>query len=214
MKQKKVKKDVKKESVAVYNGKNLLTSEVASKDIDRPALGYTRFENDKTLATDSFSLLEISTPGLKTREYPDIQKKKPLKNFKPFEIKTDDIKTKKHNMPIVDDTFVILEVTDDKVKIGTNSLETSNVTEINKFDGEFPDMEKVKPDEKDYAFVKVSTEYLKRLLTLAHKFAEERNKDKDVFIGLSKKDNKKPIILKKKNTDQTFYGLLMPKRSD
>ena len=60
----------------MYNKNNLAVAAIASKSSIKPELASVLFTKDATVATDSFKLVEISTPsGLDYENYPTVNGK-------------------------------------------------------------------------------------------------------------------------------------------
>lgn len=66
----------------MYNKLNLSIGKIASKERVRPGLSSIAFYGDKTVATDSFRLIEVSAPGEKLAEPVLLNAKTLAKNLK------------------------------------------------------------------------------------------------------------------------------------
>jgi len=115
--------------MSTYNKRNLDIGKVASKNSIKPELASIAFWGDRTIATDSFRLIEMSAPGKRLKEPELIPAEVLKKNFKigpNDELTLDEIKTRgavdsiEADYPEVDQVIDRIFSREDDVKITVN----------------------------------------------------------------------------------------------
>lgn len=204
----------------VWNKHNLLVKGVASRDKTRPILESVYFKDNKSIACDGFRFIEITASNKKAEEYPIVAGKKPIgiKNTLLTLQDAEKIKLpKSKNVPIINEAFVFLEEKEKKVTLGMTDLSTSETKELTTLEGEYPDIDSIKPkDESDHVSIYVNAKFLKEMLAIVEQFTASNEEGKRTLEIKIKKDNATaPMIMKAKNdnTGQGLYGLLMPVRA-
>lgn len=176
----------------LYNKNNLAVVKCSAQTKGlRPALESVLFTNNKTVATDSFKIVEVSTPEIKD-EFPEIPNKKALKDLeKPILLKAEqvaDVKFFKKNktLPILDNC--ILSSLDEKnYEITTTDLNKTNSVLVSKVDDNFPNYEPLFEDEKVKAEITINGQFLAELLEVlngVNKYSHITLKIKDTKIEL------------------------------
>ena len=192
----------------LYNNNNLNITKIASKNENRPELTGVFFKSDKTVATDTFRLIEMSTPSnVKPEDYPKLPSgKTAMRGCKPFIVSAKELSKIKipnnKTLPIVNH-LAIGHVDDQRVELLTTDLETEQVKSLRRIDGNFPDYEKLFPVDKPIAEVELNADYLSELLNIMGKL----NNLKSVKIKFHGPD--KPLVLEASGPDQKARGMLM-----
>lgn len=194
----------------LLNQNNLNVCKIASKSETRPELAGVFITKDKTVATDSFRLIEMSTPSnIKAEDYPKVQGKTAMRGFKPFIISAKELSKikipKNKSLPIVEN-IAISHVDNTHVELMTTDLETADIKSFRKIDGTFPDYEKIFPKENPKAEVELNAEYLAEVCEVLSKINNLKSV-KIKFYG----DNM-PLVLEAKNQDQASRAMIMPLR--
>lgn len=173
-----------------YNAHNLAVAKLASKQGHRgEALQSVFFTDKKTVATDSYRLLEVAVPTTPEREEAE------MAGCKPFLVKAEHVAkltTKVHNVTIehLDDTTVTFNTDGQQIKMA-------------RVDDEFPQYESIFPKEEPKLTVKVNAKYLREVLAIMEKMED------NVYISVYGKNE--PIVI---STDplakQQARAMLMP----
>ncbi|TSD02694.1 MAG: hypothetical protein Athens071426_409 [Parcubacteria group bacterium Athens0714_26] len=167
------------------------------------------FTKDKTVATDSFRLLEITTPsGMKPEDFPIVSDATALKECQPFIVPAKSLREikipKSKTLPIMENV-AIKKLDKEQVEFLTTDLETAKITTARIINGKFPDYEKIFPCDKPIAEILVNGKFLSELLTI---MAKLNNLQQEVKIKIYGKD--KPMVLEASNKNQKARGMLMP----
>lgn len=145
-------------------------SKFASKENYKPALSGVLFAKDKTVATDAYSLIEISTDkNLKIEEYPKVHGHSAMHGTKPFLVPATAVKDLK--IPKVTPSMTALEsvalrhVDDKKVQflISDGSIEGTKTQYAPRIDEAFPDYEQLFSTSEPHAELMVNGKYLMEL---------------------------------------------------
>jgi len=193
----------------LYNKNNLAVAKIAAKDDNsRPEITGVFFTKDKTVATDSFRLIEVSVDEtLKPQDFPVVNRKKALQNCPPFIIPAEEVKKIKlpnnKNLPIVEN-LAIGGVYQEEVELITTNLESVEGRLVKRIQGRFPDYEWVFPQGKPKAEISVNGKFLEELLSILS------NLDDVHAVKIKFYDNEKPLVLEAGNEKQKARALLMP----
>jgi len=192
----------------LYNKHNLAVAKIASKSGTREELASVFFSKDKTAATDSFRLLEVSVnKSVKTEEFPQVEGVSAMRGCNPFLVSAKQVaelkpKGAKH-LPITE--FVAVKHLDDKrVEFLTTDLESSQVKQARRVDGKFPDYKQIFPTGEAVAEVVVNGEKLAELLKV---MAALKDEVRIKFFG-----KEKPLVFECATTEQSARRLIMPIR--
>jgi len=192
----------------LYNKLNLAVAKIASTNDSRPELASVLFTKDKTAATDSFRLIEITVDNsVRVEDYPKIEGKDVIKEITPFLVSAKALKeikpVKSKTMPILN--YVAITFADDKqVEFSATNLETVERKMLRKVEGTFPEYEKVIPTDEPKAKITLNANYLLDVLAIL----AEVNKQGTVEIEFY--EDGKPLLLKASNGSQSARALVMP----
>lgn len=204
----------------IYNQNNLNVAKVASKTGINPELRAVAFFKDKTVATDRFRLIEMSTPAEEGKDplenYPTAGVKNILTKLEEplmLEAKTvSKLKILKVKQLSEIQGAVLVDAKDGlgSVQLVSTDLSSTNQVSIRPTAGSFPKYEMLMPSEEsikeDYAVVEINAEYLAEVLQILSKLDGTHC----VTLGINKKVHGKPVIVFAKNNEQTGRGLVMP----
>jgi len=199
---------IKNNKIMLYNKHNLAVAKIASKSGNREELASVFFSKDKTAATDSFRLLEVSVnKSVKAEEFPQVEGVSAMRGCNPFLVSAKQVaelkpKGAKH-LPITE--FVAVKHLDDKrVEFLTTDLESLQVKQARRVDGKFPDYEQVFPQGEPQAEVVLNGEMLAELLKVMAGLHEQVRVK---FYGKNK-----PLVFECGTSEQKARGLMMPIR--
>src|SRR3990167_3970244 len=195
----------------LFNKNNLLVAKVASRGNGlKPVLESVFFTKDKTVATDSYKLIEMSVPAdLKPECFvANNPKRKPLQGFRPFFLPARAVAgLKLPSKGALDEhnAMAILHRDEMKVEVALGSDEIRSIKPI--IGEQFPDYERVFPTGKPLAEVKISAEHLGAVLDIMGKLAvmsEVRIK----IYGANR-----PVVVEAGNDKQKARAMVMPMAS-
>lgn len=164
------------------------------------------FTPKKTVATDSFRLLEVSVSTIgKAEEFPQPDGMSAMRGCNPFLISAKQVAELKpkgaKGLPITE--FVAVKHLDDKrVEFLTTDLESSQVKQARRVDAQFPQYEQIFPQGEAVAEVVLNGEMLAELVKVMAGLHEQ------VKVKFYGKD--KPLVFECGTTEQKARGLLMP----
>ena len=192
----------------LYNKLNLECAKFASKSEIKPELTGVFFMKDKTVATDSFQLMEITTDkSVKPEDFPKWNNKTAMRGCKPFiapakALKDIKIPTGKNVLPICE-CVAISNLDDKSVEFLTTNLEVGEVKMVKRIDGKFPEYEQIFPQEVAKGEVLVNGEWLAEMAKTLSKFNARNKEIKIKFYG-----ENKPLVLEAGNDEQKGRALL------
>ena len=194
--------------MCIYNEHNLNVARVASKNGIKPELSSVFFTKDRTVATDSYRLLEVEvSKDLDWEKFRQATTHPLMKGVKPFMVNAKLIK--EIRLPKVAESgfnaVAIAYADDNKVEFITNDLQTENTIKMARVQGEFPDYQRVIPQGGAVAEIKVNAEYLAEVVEILGKMGGVSNEVKIKFYGQSK-----PLVIEGGNEKQRGLGLVMP----
>ena len=170
-----------------YNKINLAIAKIASKDNNRPELSSVFFTRNKTVATNSYMLLEVSIP---TAE-PNIAGA--MQSCNPFLVSASDI------IKIKSESVAIKHIDAKAIQF----IADNQIITIPRIDGQFPDYDKIFPQGKPKAEVIVNAKYLRTLLENLGKLSD------NITIKIHGDD--KPVVLTASYGNHQFSrALLIP----
>lgn len=178
----------------IYNKHNLAVAGIADPKSNRPEITGVFFTKDKTVATDTFSLVEVSTLKNFKTGFAGTQ---PMAGAKPFIVPAKQLST------IKADLLGIKHLDSQAVDlVDTNG----NINRLPRINDKFPDYETLFPGSsvKPFAEVYVNAKLLIKVL----KVLGEMNDLSKVKISLY--GTNKAVVLKSGSADQEAKGLLMP----
>lgn len=151
-----------------YNKHNLAVKSFASKSLVKPELNAVLFRKDRTVATDSFRLIEVTTPGTEYPEFDDTKNTKAPRGDVLIPTHTlADVKmpAKVKTLPGCDQVTLEVSSKNDKSVdiVGRNIVDaktTRNTIQV--VDGVFPEYEDIltSAEKKARVEVKVNVRYL------------------------------------------------------
>ena len=197
----------------LYNRHNLAVSKIASLDTYKPVLSSVFFSKEKTVATDSFRLLEVSVDtSVKAEDFPQVQGNSAMHGCKPFlaearqvaEIK---IPKGKGLLPITQ--YAALKHVDDKhVEFLTTDMSVASVMSARRIDDTFPSYEQIFPQGKAVAKVTINGALLAEMLKIMSEMTPQGTVTLYLYGG------ELPLELRAESTTQKARGLLMPIRDN
>ena len=195
----------------LYNKHNLSVIRISSKNEARPELAGVFFTKEKTVATDSIRLLEVSTPtDVKAQDFSQVGGVSAMLGVKPFIVNAKRLKEIKipsnKSLPILQH-IAIKHLHDDRVEFLTTNSESVDIKSIPRVDATFPDYEKIFPTEKPKIEIDINGEMFGELLEIMAKM----NTQGKVTIKIYGSD--KPIVIEGGNTNQKARGMQMLLRS-
>lgn len=195
---------------AIYNQNNIDILKIAAKEEHRPAITGILFREDKTVATDAYRLIEVSTPK-DTIDDATHELAGTLNAFKPFTANAQHLKTirakRDKALPVVG-TIGIKTIDDDRVEIATvNKQLQIDVTTAQRITEPYPDYEKIIPKGKPAATVTINAKYLAEIAALLSKIQGKGSQRITLKVY---KDEYAPLVLEGTNENQPARALIMP----
>ena len=207
----------------LYNKNNLLCWQIASEDnTNRPELAGVLFKKDRTVATDSYKLLEVKNPDdwdKQIAEFPQLpDKSKPLTAFakKGYLIPAKSVKKvlsnlgdiKNDSLPILKNAIFTNSPDELCSKIATTNLDKVDIVLTKNLKGAYPNYEQIMPNIKNYKKTNFNIKYLKEIIDTLIKMDLPANQKIEVLIA---DDGNKPLIIKTKTEQhQEITALIMP----
>lgn len=194
----------------LYNQRNLDVCKIASKGNGlKPVLESVMFSKNFTVATDSYRLLEISTPkNAKVGDFPKVQGVSAMIGFSPFLVNAKMLKDKvkipkKTNLPILQNVAV-KHIHDNRVEFYTTEGTNADIQNVVRVQDTFPDYEKIFPSGKPLAEVELNGELLAELLEVMSKLDNLQRVKIKIYGAL------KPVVLEAGDDNQKGRGMVMP----
>ena len=199
---------IEKTKIMLYNQNNLNVAKMASVSDIKLALASVLFTKEKTVATDSFRLLEITTPkNLNVEDFPKVDGASAMRGFQPFMVSAKALKEikipKKAKLPIME-SVAIKHVDNNRVEFLTTNGESADIKNIKRTNGQFPDYERIFPTEKPLAEVELNGELLAELLEVMSKLDVAQRVKIKVYAP------NKPVVLEAGNDNQKGRGMVIP----
>jgi len=202
----------------IYNKNNLVISDIASKTEIRPEITGILFKKDRTVATDSYALIEVKNPKnfIDAKNIPILPaKQKPLTNFskKGYILPAKSVKkmlsnlTDNNELPELDNTCWFLNTNDPAVSsVVSTDLEQNNTTTTKNLEGNYPDYDKIIP-KKEGKSIEVSLDILKNMINTLAKMSIKYPSSLKITVY----DNQTPVkITTKTDKEQDITALIMP----
>lgn len=192
----------------LYNKINLDVAKIACKNGFRPSINGVYFTDKKTVATDSYRLLEITVPAdCNAEDYPTTDGMSAMRGCKPFIVPAGELKKivipKNKELPICENV-AIKHIDDNRVEFLTTDITTANTVSIGRIKEEFPNYEEIFPTSEPVDTLVINAEYLIGLLEGLKKLGGSNNK-----ITIKTYGNDKPIVLEADNGNQKGRAMLM-----
>ena len=172
-----------------FNKFNFIISKILPKNSTRPEISGVFFQPNKTTATDSFRLIEVSSVPSDKNE-----------SFKPFILEKQGVEAL-----LKAEIFNIKDQTNGAVGFG----DEKQTIAVLKISGEYPKTNEVMQEKGKYASVRLNPKYLKEMMDFYSKFSEQEiemrvpiNQDSPIFF-----------LAENKETKQKSKGALMPIRN-
>lgn len=190
----------------LYNENNLLVAKMASKNDTRPELASVLFTKEKTVATDSFRLLEVTTPSdAKIEEFPKTDGKPAMRGFKPFMVPAQSLKEMKNKGKLV----AVKHVSE----VFSELMTDESITRFPAVSGHFPDYEQIFPKGKPVLEVSINPEMFGDiLLTVAKMMKNNAGSYGASEIRISFYGELTPVVVEAGTKTQKIRGLIMPIR--
>ena len=201
----------------LYNKTNLLIHNVCTDT--QPKISGVLFKKDKTVATDSFVLIEVdnSKMELNPDDYPQIGEKVITNNFpnKGFVIPANAAKKAISNLaeckngalPILSNAILAQTGQADEIKICSTNLEKTDIIKTKLNDGDFPNYQQIIPNLDKASKISININKLKQLSTLLSQMDLKFDNKVDIYFN----GENSPMVLKAvNNSKQQITALLMP----
>lgn len=210
----------------IYNKNNLLISPVASKSEVRKELTGVLFKKDRTVATDSYKLIEVKNVEKYQKlasEYPQLPDKvKPINNFSKAgyiipaksvaKVLRNLIEVKNDTLPVLNNCIFANTSEPDKTsRIATTDLERADIVSVNNIKGKYPDYEQIIPNTNKGGFTKttINVKYLKEVVDILAKMDHRRAGVDEIDIYTN--NDEKPLVIKMAGAmGQEITALIMP----
>ena len=193
----------------LYNNLNLSVAKIAdTNNANKAVLRSVFFTPNKTVATDSYRLIEVSVDNsVNVKDFPD---NNIMRGCSSFMVESRDIKNIKlkpnKSLPILS-YMALTHLDNKKVKfIFRPDVSATAEPSLDRIDDRFPEYEKLMSQGKPKVEVSFNAEYLSSLLDILGQF----KKTHDVTLKIYADD--KPIILEAHNDSQKGRAMLMPIR--
>lgn len=201
--------------MSLFNKHNFQIADFCAKESSRAELNGIFIEPQRTTATDSFTLISVSTPtGFKIDNYPSMPNKPtPKENFKPFILPAEDGKaltkllSRKVSVPILENA-VILRSDNETAEIGATDLQSFQSITPKIIQGEFPKFNDILVERGSFIEISVNPAYLVKIGQFFSKFLI----DKTLKIKIPKEVDR-PIFFYGKTEKQSVVAVLMPVKS-
>lgn len=199
----------------LYNNLNWECQKFASKSELKPEIATVLFSKNKTVATDAFRLLEVTTDSsVNVKDFPRLPDgKTAMMGFKPFMVPARAVAElakmrtgKNSNLPILS-YVAVSSVKKDSVEFIATDLEIGDTKVIRTIEGKFPDYEKLFNEAGNpVAEIKINGKLMAELLETMAKF----NRIGEVTIKFYGKN--KALLFEAGNNNQKARAALMPLR--
>ncbi len=199
----------------IYNKLNLMITEFcAKKDKSRQEITGVLFKKDRTVATDSISLIEVKTPEIKTDDFPLIPNTEFKEMKKDYIIPAQSVKKILANIPKKREGLQILnnavfcnasgnEEDGYNVEFASTDLEKADKVSTRAIFGKYPDYKMIFPEEPPVDTIVVDARELKKICDFWIK------NNKNVF-EIRIYGNEKSLMIKDEFDGQEVKALLMP----
>lgn len=210
----------------LYNKNNLLVCLATSKNANRPELNGVYFKKDKTIATDSYVLVEVKNPSEMANQAEDLpelpDKSKPFTGFPnkgliiPAKSVAKVIKNlaevKNDNLPVLNNCWFIAPKTPDTSTIITTDLEKTDSVTVKNVDGSFPETNQVIDKAKSKANQKVVVD-IKKMKQVIDTI-DKMDLPDQAIISISVPDKNDPVLIQAQTRQgQEINALVMPVQS-
>lgn len=195
----------------IYNKANLDITNFASKDDTRPAaLRGVYLTKEASVATDSYRLIEVSTPDINADDLPSIMPNNDIEGIVPINaIKKASKNIKTNNeLPILEN--VSSEVKGDSIVLNSTDLETTDRVETRLIEEKYPEYKLIMPTDKPGYTIKVNPQYIKDVADYFIKHGAEKH----MTIQLYNDDKSAVMFTGKTVAGQTIKALVMPIQGD
>lgn len=195
----------------LINAANLAVKDFAAKKSPRPIIQGVFITPDVTVATDSYSLLEVANPMVDEKELPTNLQGHIKESFV---LELDDAVRIQKNLSTVPETK-ILPILSNIAFCSSEEGKTARIglsmqTGVKTLQGEFPDYQSLFPiNDASYLQIRLNADYLYKMAAYFKKYA------KDKTITISMKDSSNPLIFtgETEENSQNIRGIIMPMRS-
>jgi len=196
----------------LFNKNNLIIAGITSKKTFRPELSAVLFKTDRTVATDSYSLIEVKNPDyMQDAEFPTIEGEEVKREINEIIPRKSVLKACKNLSKVKNQALEVLQnavlLEGEQVGLATTDLEKIYIVRTRKVDGEYPDYKQAIPsDYSEHKTVTVDVKRLKELLSILDKM-DIKEKQIEFYI----KDGSLPLVIKAVTVQkQEITAMLMP----
>lgn len=200
----------------LYNKNNLAVAKVASKNKeDHIELTGVYFTPKLTAATDSFQLVEVTTPkDYSVDDFPTINEgNKAIKNIEPFIVDAKQVLkikiAKNKALPILENVAITHNNKRTAVLTSTDLESVTNTTLI-KIEGKYPKYKEIIPTKKPTVSIKINAQYLIDVLKIVSDTSKSNTDDSTNSVMLHIRGDDDPIEIVSIGDNQIARGLVMP----
>jgi len=198
----------------IYSKENLSIKEFCGDDT-RPVLAGVAFYHNKTVATDSYVLAEVSTPAIDKNDAPDIPNHKKLGYIQKEPIIVDKKSVEKvlknlpsKGLPVLANTWLGDKTNDEYAEFLLTDLETATPILSRRVVGEFPDYKQIIPNEKTKLSINFNPAILAKVFSYLTKIGLAQCK-------LDFYEEGKPLVIRAKTSEnQKIRIIVMPLKND
>lgn len=194
----------------IYSKENLAISQFCG-DESRPVLNGVAFYHNKTVATDSYMLAEVTTPKIRLDEVPEVPNTQVLKYLKdePVIIPKGGVEKiaknlpSKTSLPVLSNCWFGSKTSDELAEVISTDLETATPIIVKRVSGEFPAYQQVIPSEKPKVSININPALLMKVSSYLAKLGLN-------ICEFQMFADDKPIQIKAEKDGQKFRFLIMP----
>ena len=193
----------------IVNNHNLDITQFCGDDT-RPEISGVYFNGDKTVATDSYRLIEVEAlPDSLAEDMPVGMTSTPMDQIIPADAVKKTLRNvpKKPTIPCLENVTVSSDKKENSATLTTSDLETQDQVKSRVIDGDYPDYQQIMPEVDPKQTITINAQYLKEMADYFNKHAV--NKHVDISIKTNG-DNNPIVFTGETDDDQKITGLLMP----
>jgi len=210
--------------MSIYNKNNLAIAGACSADSVRPEISGVLFKKDRTVATDSYMMIEVVNPAemlASESEYPAIPNEKHFVNFPKSgliipavsvnKVKKNLAEVKNQILPILQNCVFLSPRTAGISLIASTDLEKTDIVSVKSIDGQYPNYNRILQNIKG-ANISVSLDIakLKQIIDIL----STMNLLLDGRIKITVNEKNEPFVIKAETKEnQQITAVIMPLRS-
>ena len=200
----------------MLNKNNLKIANFCSTSQVKPELTGIFVEPNQTSATDSFILIQVSTPKIDIADFPTLPSgQKPKSNFQPFILPANKAQEIEKNIPVkqsllILENAVVIGQKKGVVEIATTDLEEAKIAQIHAIEGKYPEVKEILAEKGKYIEIILNPAFLAKIANYFKNFSKNPNITMKVPFSPYGEKNTPPIKFEAENDGQTAIALLMP----